>query len=81
MEFKYEIKPQKDNSEPPVVYTIQELADVLKTSRRTATQLVKSGLIHAIKIGSTKVPAKEVDRFLEANVGKDLTDPYNVVDL
>lgn len=81
MEFKYEIKPQKDNSEPPVVYTIQELADVLKTSRASITKLIHAGVLHGLKLGSMKIPAKEVDRFLSEYTGKDVTDPENIVDI
>ena len=81
MEFKYEIKTQKDNSEPPVVYTIQELADVLKTSRASITKLIHAGVLHGLKLGSMKVPAKEVDRFLSEYTGKDVTDPENIVDI
>lgn len=84
MKFEFKTGPVDREVQPsdrPVVYTIQELADALKTSRASITKLIHAGIIHGLKLGSMKVPAKEVERFLSEYTGKDVTDPENVVDI
>lgn len=68
-------------SQAPLLYTVPELAERLETSKPAIRALIRAGLLRALKLGSLKVTAKEVDRFLEENVGKDLTDPFNVKDI
>lgn len=84
MKFEFKTGPVDREVQPsdrPVVYTIQELADALKTSRASITKLIHAGVLHGLKLGSMKVPAKEVDRFLSEYTGKDVTDPENIVDI
>lgn len=68
-------------SQAPLLYTVPELAKRLKTSRASITKLIHAGVLHGLKLGSMKIPAKEVDRFLSEYTGKDVTDPENIVDI
>lgn len=64
-----------------VLYTVQETAQLLKCNKNYVHELRKAGLLHFMKLGTYKVRAAEIDRFLQAAEGKDLTDPYNVTAL
>lgn len=70
-----------NNQSQPLLYTVPELAERLETSKPAIRALIRAGRLRALKLGSLKVTAKEVDRFLEENVGKDLTDPFNIKDI
>ena len=39
--------------EKPVVYTVKEVADILKVSTRTVKRMIKRGDIKAVKLGGT----------------------------
>lgn len=59
------------------LFTVKEVAEILKTNVNYVYKLRDAGLITCLKLGQWKVTKKELERFLEANMGKDLTDPYN----
>lgn len=61
----------------PEVYTVKEVAKILKTNVTYVYKLRDAGLITCLKLGQWKVTQKELDRFLETYQGMDLTDPYN----
>ncbi len=59
-------------SEYPDVVSVEQLQEMLKTSRHTAYALVRTGEIPSIKIGGAfKILKKNVIAYLD--VGKDLT--------
>ena len=64
-----------------VLYTIPEVADLLKTNENYVYKLIKSGLLPCLKLGRFKVRRETVLNFLEAYEGKDLTDPQNVKEI
>lgn len=64
-----------------VLYTVPEVAKLLKINQGTVHNLRKAGLLRFMKLGKYKVRAAEIDRFLKEYEGKDITDPYNVIDL
>lgn len=68
-------------SQAPLLYTVPELAKRLKVNPNVVRQLCHAGLIRPLKLGTLKVTAKEAERFLEENTGKDLTDPFNIKDI
>lgn len=68
-------------TQPPLLYTVPELAKLLHVNPNVVRQLCHAGLIRPLKLGVTKVTAREVERFLADNTGKDLTDPFNVKDI
>lgn len=61
-----------------LLYTIPEVAKLLKVNQGTVGKYRKAGLLKFMKLGSYKVRASELDRFLKEAEGMDLTDPFNV---
>lgn len=64
-----------------VLYTVTEVSELLKINRNSVYSLLKSGVIRGLKLGSIKVTRAELLRFLEDNVGKDLSDLNNIKEL
>ncbi|PEA87203.1 DNA-binding protein [Bacillus thuringiensis] len=60
---------------------IATVAKLLKCNKNKVYELIKSGQLQGLKLGRMKVTTMEIDSFLERNLGKDLSDPYNVKDL
>lgn len=63
------------------LYTVEEVATVIKTNVNYVYSLIKSGHLEALKLGRMKVRKSEVERFLKQAQGYDYTDPYNVKEL
>lgn len=61
-----------------VLYTVQEMAKLLKTNPNYVYELIRRGLLPALKLGSYKVRRTTLLKFLEENEGKDLTDLDNI---
>ena len=64
-----------------VLYTVAETAKLLKTNSNYVYELIKRGLLPALKLGSYKVRKTAITNFLEKNEGKDLTDLDNIISL
>lgn len=64
-----------------VLYTVKETAELLKTNPNYVYELIKRGLLPALKLGSLKIRRTSLLVFLKENEGKDLTDLNNIVDL
>jgi excisionase family DNA binding protein len=64
-----------------VLYTVAEVAKLIKTNPAYVYELIKAGLLPVLKLGSYKVRKTALMEFLETYEGKDLTDPNNIVDL
>ncbi len=64
-----------------VLYTVAETAKLLKTNSKYVYELIKRGLLPALKLGSYKVRKTALTNFLEKNEGKDLTDLDNIISL
>ena len=63
------------------LYTMAETAKLLHVCRGDVYKLHNAGLLRCLKLGSLKVRAEEIERFLKESEGKDLSDPYNVKDI
>ena len=61
-----------------VLYTVAETAKLLKTNSNYVYELIKRGLLPALKLGSYKVRKTALTNFLEK---KDLTDLDNIISL
>lgn len=61
-----------------VLYTVSEVAELLKTTKDYVYKLQKAGLLKFMKLGRLKVRKKTLDEFLEKYDGMDLSDPFNV---
>ena len=68
-------------SNPDVLYTVKEVAELLKTNVDYVHKLRKSGLLPFLKIGQYKVSKQSLELFLQKYEGKDLTDPFDVKEL
>lgn len=66
---------------PDVLYTVKEVAELLKTNIDYVHKLRKAGLLPFLKIGQYKVRKPSLELFLERYEGKDLTDPFDVKEL
>lgn len=57
-----------------VLYTVSEVAKLLKTNVNYIYALIKKGFLPALKLGSLKIRKESVDEFLKKYEGKDLTN-------
>lgn len=64
-----------------ILYTVAEVAKLIKTNTNYVYDLIKKGFLPALKLGSFKVRRAALLEFLEKYEGKDLTDLNNIVDL
>ena len=61
-----------------MLYTVQEIAKILKTNAAYVYKLKKAGLLKFMKIGSLKCRKSTLEEFLAKYDGKDITDPFNI---
>jgi excisionase family DNA binding protein len=64
-----------------VLYTVAEVAKLIKTNPAYVYELIKAGLIPVLKLGSYKIRRTALLEFLEKYEGKDLTNPMEITDL
>ena len=64
-----------------MLYTVKEVASILKTNVNFVYELIRRGLLPAMKLGSYKIRKDALDRFLEKYEGYDLTDLKNIIGL
>ena len=55
----------------PVLYTVSEVAELLKVNRNSIYELLKKSVIRGLKIGSLKITRTELIKFLEENNGSE----------
>jgi excisionase family DNA binding protein len=63
------------------VYTVDEVAKILKVGKNTVYDLINKEIIVGLKLGRLKVTKFELIRFLKESSGKDLSDLDNIKDL
>lgn len=61
-----------------ILYTVKETSELLKTNTNYVYELIKKGMLPALKLGSFKIRRSTILDFLEKNEGKDLTDLNNI---
>lgn len=88
MSYNSEILPlQQENyigreqSTESILYTVKEVASLLKTNVDYIHALRKAGLLPFLKLGSYKVRKQALLDFLCKYEGYDLTDPFCVKEL
>lgn len=64
-----------------VLYTVKEVAALLKTNVDYVHKLRKAGLLPFLKLGSYKCRKQALDEFLAKYEGYDLTNPANIEEL
>ena len=63
----------------PILYTVSEVAKLLRCNKEYVYKLIRQRLLPAIKLGVYKVRREALLEFLRAHEGMDVTDPGNVV--
>jgi excisionase family DNA binding protein len=61
-----------------MLYTVPEVAAILKTNVDYVYKLQKAGLIKFMKIGRLKCRKATLEAFLEKYDGCDISNPFNV---
>lgn len=61
-----------------MLYTVKEVASILKTNVDYVYKLHSSGILRFMKIGSLKCRKSTLEAFLAKYDGMDISDPYNV---
>jgi len=64
-----------------MLFTVAEVAKILKTNVDYVHKLRKCGLLKFMKLGSYKVRKEALEEFLRKYDGMDLTDPANIREL
>jgi len=64
-----------------MLYTVQEVAGILKTNVDYVYKLQRAGLIRFMKIGRLKCRKSTLEQFLAKYDGCDISDPFNIKDL
>ena len=63
-----------------MLYTVDEVAQIIKCGKPYVYKLIKAGHLPVLKLGHMKVRRESLMDFLANNEGKDLSDPYHVID-
>ena len=61
-----------------MLYTVPEVAEILKTNTDYVYKLQRAGLIRFMKIGRWKIRKSTLEQFLEKYDGYDISDPFNI---
>ncbi|MCF0106210.1 MAG: helix-turn-helix domain-containing protein [Holdemanella sp.] len=64
-----------------MLYTVPEVAKILKTNTAYVYKLKDSGQLKFLKLGRLKVRKETLERFLANMDGMDITDPFNIHEL
>lgn len=64
-----------------MLYTVPEVAAILKTNVAYVYKLQSEGLLKFMKIGRLKCRKRTLEEFLEKYDGKDISDPSEIKDL
>ena len=64
-----------------MLYTVPEVAEILKCNQTRVHNLRKAGLIPFMKLGQYKCRREALEEFLRKAEGFDVSDPYNIVPL
>lgn len=61
--------------------SVTDVVKRLKTDKTTVYELIKRGLLRALKLRSLKISNSEVNRFLRVYQGMDLSDLNNIKEI
>ena len=61
-----------------MLYTVKEVAEILKTNTAYVYKLKDAGLLQFMKLGSLKCRKHTLEEFLAKYDGYDLTNPFDV---
>lgn len=63
------------------LYTVEEVASILKINKNAVYDLIRKGILTALKLGRLKVTKPTLLKFLREYDGKDLSDLENIKEL
>ncbi|MEG0835902.1 MAG: helix-turn-helix domain-containing protein [Christensenella sp.] len=63
------------------IYTISEVAKIIRTNPATVYKLIHAGVLPAMKLGQYKVREEALAQFLADCEGKDFSDLDNIKNL
>ena len=63
------------------LYTVKEVAKIIQSNTTYVYELIRKGYLPALKLGSYKIRADALEKFLTENEGKDLTNLDDVKEL
>ena len=63
------------------LYTVPEVAAILKTNKEMVYKLQKSGILRFMKLGRLKCRKSTLEAFLAKYDGYDITDPFVIKEL
>lgn len=58
-----------------MVYTVEEVAVIMRTSKQYVYSLVNAHQLRVLKIPHTRIRKSELERFFKDNEGMDLSNP------
>lgn len=61
------------------IYTVQEVAKILRVGKNKVYDIIHAGLLPYLKIGGIKVRESELEEFVKKYSGYDLTDTRNIL--
>lgn len=61
-----------------MLYTVKEVAGILRCNVNTVHEFRKAGLIPFMKIGHFKCRKEALEEFLQKYEGYDVTDPWDI---
>lgn len=64
-----------------ILYTVKETAGTLGVNVHVIYNLIKKGLLPALKLGSMKVRKESIEAFVKKYEGMDLSDLDNIIEL
>lgn len=64
-----------------MLYTVPEVAKILKSNVDYVHKLRKAGVLPFLKLGQYKCRKVALEKFLATYEGKDVTDPTNITEL
>ncbi len=76
-----EVEENEVMKEDKMLYTVKEAASVFGVNVHTIYELIKKGLLPAMKLGSLKIRKQTLESFLEKYEGMDLSDLNNISEL
>lgn len=65
----------------PMLYTVKEVAEILKCNPTRVYGLKDAGLLPFLKLGQLKCRRETLIAFLEKYEGYDVSDPYHITPL
>ena len=64
-----------------LLYTVPEVAEILKTNENYVYKLIRSGLLPCMQLGRYKIRRQAIVEFLEKYEGKNVSDPTDVKEI